>query len=104
MKYEVEHGLADMAMVRKVVDAAFAHYSAEHPSHKPTFKWLDERKGEASFSILGRSLGATFEMTDTKVILDGKVPLLFKPFEDKALGVVKRELEAWLAKAKNGEL
>lgn len=104
MKYEVEHGLDDLASVRKVVDAAFAHYASEHPNHKPTFNWKDDRKGEASFSILGRTLGATFEMTDTKVILDGKVPLMFKPFEDKALGVVKRELENWLAKAKKGEL
>ena len=42
----------------------------------------------------GLSVKGTVEITDTDVIVDGKIPLLAKPFESKIRHAVEREGES----------
>ena len=42
----------------------------------------------------GMSIGGTLEVTDAAVVLDGKLPLLARPFESRIRQTVERELES----------
>jgi len=47
-------------------------------------------KGKAK----GFSVSGTVEVTDSEIIIDGKLPFLAKPFESKIREAVKREADA----------
>jgi hypothetical protein len=47
-----------------------------------------------AFKAKGMTIKGTIEITDTDVILDGKIPLLAKPFESRIRSTVEREAES----------
>jgi Putative polyhydroxyalkanoic acid system protein (PHA_gran_rgn) len=56
-------------------------------------EWRDDTlhiKGKAR----GMSVEATLEVTDAAVVVDGKLPLLARPFESRIRQAVERELES----------
>lgn len=52
-----------------------------------------------AFKTKGMTVKGTIEITDTDVILDGKVPLIARPFESRIRSTVEREAEAMFRKA-----
>lgn len=104
MKYSVQHGLSDRTQVRAVVEKAYVSYEERLSDYKPSVSWDAEHRATIGFTVMSQSLSAIVEFDDQELRIDGKVPLLFKPFQKKIENVLGSEMEKWLEKARNGEL
>lgn len=71
----------------------FGHYASDIDK-----TWSGDR---LDFSVKARGFGGagTVEITDTDVIIDGKLPLVAKPFEPRIRSTVEREAEQMFRKA-----
>lgn len=69
----------------------YAHYLSES-SHQ----WDGDRL-VFSGSAKGFKTNGTVEVTETEVIVDGKLPLMAKPFEPRIKSTIEREAEAMFA-------
>lgn len=104
MKYSVQHGLPDPSRVRTVVEKAYASYEQRLADYNPSLKWTGDKTATINFKVMSQSLAANVAFDDKELRLDGKVPFLFKPFEKKIEGVLSREMDKWLEKARSGEI
>lgn len=104
MEYSVDHGLNDPARVREVVEKAYDSYKERLADHNPRLRWIDDHHAAIAFTVMGKSIEVDVTIDDKKVRMDADLPFLFRPFQSKIVGVVGREVEKWIAKAKAGEL
>lgn len=104
MKYSVQHGLPDRNRVRVVVEKAYVAYEERLSNYKPSIDWQEDDRATIGFTVMSQSINAMVEFDDDELRIDGKVPLLFKPFQRKIESVLANELDKWLEKARNGEL
>lgn len=104
MKYSVQHGLPDRKRVRVVVEKAYTAYEERLSDYKPELDWETDERSTISFTVMSQSIRAVVEFDDDELRIDGKVPLLFKPFQRKIESVLGSEMEKWLEKARNGEI
>lgn len=98
MRHSISHSL-DVDAARQLVERAFAHYQARHPSYKPTLTWLSPQRGEIRIRVRGHELLAHLELLFGEVVVEMDVPLLFRPFQGTARRVIDREVERWLTSA-----
>lgn len=103
MKHRVPHDI-DKALAKKATEHALESYRARFAEYNPTVTWQNDDHAQVEFKAAGVSIRGKFELTDDEVNIDMEVPLLMRPFRKKAIDVVEREILAWVAKAKNGEL
>jgi hypothetical protein len=54
--------------------------------------------------VLGKNIEVFLKIGPRKLDLTGDLPFMFRPFQKKIVGVIGREVEAWVVKAQNGEL
>lgn len=104
MKYSVSHGLTDPTRVRTVVEKAYASYEQRLADYNPSLDWTSDTTATINFRVMSQSLNAKVSFDDKELRLQGKVPFLFKPFEKKIEGVLGREMDKWLEKARAGEI
>jgi len=88
----------DKETARKKIDARvhqllaqFGHYLSDSEHH-----WEGDTL-HFSGSSRGFKSNGTLELTDTEVIIDGKVPLIAKPFESRIRSTVEKEAAAMFA-------
>ena len=67
---------------------SFGHYASDVEKH-----WTGDTM-TFSFKAKGFSGRGTLEITDTEVIIDGKLPLMAKPFESRIKSTVEKEAES----------
>jgi hypothetical protein len=103
MKHSVPHSLGQET-ARKVARSAFESYGRRFSEYAPTTSWSGEDQAEISFSVKGFSLKGRIEVKATSIELDMDVPFILKPFQNKAVTVIEREIKEWMAKAKDGSL
>lgn len=103
MKHSVPHDLGQ-DRARKVAEAAFASYAARFAKYQPTATWTSTDRADISFTAKGITLKGVLQVLPTSIDMDLDVPFLLRPFKDKALGAVDREIAVWLDKAKRGEI
>jgi hypothetical protein len=103
MKHVIPHDL-DLPTAKRVVDRAFDEYKARFPEYKPSLTWVSDRRAEVSFNAKGIKLHGSMELEPNAIALELDVPFLFRPFQKVALEVIEREVRAWVAKARAGEL
>jgi len=60
--------------------------------------WSGDRL-DFSGKAKGFSASGSVEITDTEIILDGKLPLIAKPFEPRVKHTIEREAEAMFRRA-----
>jgi len=77
---------------RKIVDrklgemlSQYGHYLSESQTN-----WSGDRL-DFSGKAKGFSANGTIEITETEVILDGKLPLIARPFESRIKSVIEHE-------------
>lgn len=104
MKYSVQHGLPDRNRVRVVVEKAYVAYEERLSDYKPVLDWQADDRATIGFTVMSQSITAVVEFDNDELRIDGKVPLLFKPFQKKIEAVLGNELEKWLEKARNDEI
>ena len=94
MRIAVPHGTNKPAARQKIEErlhqvlATFGHYLSEIEHH-----WEGDRlvfSGKAK----GMKANGTVDITDSEVIIDGKLPLLAKPFEPRIKSTIEREADA----------
>ena len=103
MEYTTTHGLNDLSLVKRVIDAAYETYSKELAEYKPSIDWKSDTEATVTFTALGKKVNVNFAAGKKKVLVYGKLPLLFKPFSKKITTTIGDEMEKWIEKAKNGE-
>ncbi len=103
MKHSVPHDLG-AAKARQVADAAFASYKARYEAFGPEATWVNDRRAEIRFTVKGMTLNGVMEVTDGSIDMELEVPFFLRPFRGTAMAVIEKEISAWIARAKAGEL
>ena len=99
MRIAIEHHTTK-AKAKKIVEQRLRNAEKQYGQMASDFDW--EWHGDTlhiSGKAKGFSLKGTLEITDTDVIVDGKLPLLAKPFESRIRQTVEREGEAMFRSA-----
>jgi hypothetical protein len=94
MRIAVEHHTT-REKARKIVEQRLKNAEKQYGQMASDLDW--EWHGDTlhvNVKAKGMSLKGTLEVTDTTVIVDGKLPLLAKPFETKIRHTVEREAES----------
>jgi hypothetical protein len=73
------------------LEGQYGHYATEMDK-----VWTGDRL-DFTVKAKGMTGKGSLEITDTEVILDGKLPLLAKPFEPRIRNTVEREAAAMFA-------
>lgn len=103
MKHSVPHDL-EPDLARKTAERALESYAAEFRDFSPTVTWSSADRAEVSFSAKGVAVKGSLEVGSDAYMLQLKVPLLLRVFERRAVAVIEREIQEWVARAKNGEV
>lgn len=103
MKHVINHSL-DPAMARKATEKAFDAYKERFSEFSPTASWVTDNRAEISFNAKGIKLDGAIELRPSEIELELDVPMLFRPFKKKALGVIEEQIQHWIGKAEAGEL
>ena len=103
MKHRIHHGL-DHDLAIKVIDKAMEGYSARFPDYHPTFVWETDTRGRLAFKAKGVNVSGDIELVGREITVDLEVPFILRIFKGKAMKVIEDEVNAWVTRAKNGEL
>lgn len=103
MKHAVPHNLGQ-EKARKAADAALASYKERFAKYEPTATWRTERHADIAFRVKGVTLKGSLDINPHNIEMELEVPLLFRPFQGKALGLIESEVKKWIAKAEAGEI
>lgn len=103
MKHSVPHDLKhDQA--REATRHALESYRARFPEFKPQGQWVSPDRAEISFTAVGNTLKGVVEVLANRIDLELDVPLMMRPFQNKAMAVIEGEIRTWIEKAKAGRL
>lgn len=97
MRINIPHRTDKETARRKInerIAQLFAHYG--HYLSDSEHKWEGDRL-VFSGSAKGFKASGTVEVTDTEVIVDGKLPLIAKPFEPRVKSTIEKEAESMFA-------
>ncbi len=103
MKHRVTHSLSP-ELARKATDKAWEAYQTKYAKYSPTAEWKSDSHADVAFTVKGVKLNGSLELEPNAIALDLDVPLLFRPFKKKAMGVVENEIQNWIKKAERGEI
>ncbi len=103
MKHSVPHDLS-FDLAKKAATKALESYQARFADYDPVIVWEGERRAEVSFAVKGMTLKGGFDIFDDRIDIEMDVPLLLRPFRQKALDVVEGEISKWVARARSGEI
>lgn len=103
MKQTINHPL-DIDMARKVAKKAFESYAERFEKYNPTAEWTSDTHANFGFEAKGVKLSGNLQLREKAIDVEMDVPFIFKPFRSKALDVIEREIDKWIAKARDGEL
>jgi putative polyhydroxyalkanoate system protein len=97
MRINVPHH-TDKETARKKINERIAHLFSQygHFLSESEHKWEGDRLQFAG-SAKGFKTNGTIEVTDTEVIIDGKLPLMAKPFEPRVKSAIEKEAAAMFA-------
>jgi hypothetical protein len=85
----------DKASARRKIDARLQELLGQHGHYLSDINqhWEDDRL-LFSGSAKGFKVNGSVEITDSEVILDGKLPLIAKPFESRIKSTIEHEAAA----------
>jgi hypothetical protein len=103
MRHAIPHELT-IERARLVTDKAWEAYSERFAEYSPRATWKTPTEADVQFTVKGVTLRGELGLTTRAIEMDLDVPFLFRPFRAKALSLVEREVNVWLAKERAGEL
>jgi hypothetical protein len=104
MQHIIKHDLSP-ELAKKAAEQAADYYTKKWEKYDAKAVWMSDTHAEITFNVKGVSVVATLDMQPGQAVVDmKKVPILLRPFKNKALDAVEKTLEKWIAKAKAGEL
>lgn len=83
------------AKARRVIEERIANAQQQygHSIDAANYEWSGDLLS-FQFKAKGITGKGTVEITDTEVIIDGKLPLIARPFESRIRSTVERETES----------
>ncbi|MFT5586940.1 MAG: hypothetical protein ACI9VR_004543 [Cognaticolwellia sp.] len=103
MKHRISHDLG-LELARLATARALESYREQFPEAQPEGRWVGEDRAEVAFSVAGKRLKGQIDVALENIDIELDLPLIFRPFQKQAMAVIEEEIEAWLTKARNGEL
>ncbi|MEO8035254.1 MAG: polyhydroxyalkanoic acid system family protein [Acidobacteriota bacterium] len=99
MRIEVEHHTT-REKARQIIEKKMADLERQYGHHADGIErtWTGDLLNFV-FKARGMTGKGSLEITDTGVIVDGKLPLLAKPFESRIKSTVEREASEMFQKA-----
>jgi putative polyhydroxyalkanoate system protein len=99
MRIAVPHGTTK-EQARSIVEQRLDHLLQQYGQHANDIQksWTGDIL-DFAFKAKGISGKGMVEVTETEVIVDGKLPLLAKPFESRIRSAVEREAAAMFRRA-----
>jgi putative polyhydroxyalkanoate system protein len=97
MRINVPHHTDKETARRKInerIAALFGQYA--HYLSDSEHRWEGDRL-TFSGSAKGFKVNGTIDVTDTEVIIDGKLPLMAKPFEPRVKSAIEKETSSMFA-------
>lgn len=101
--HEIPHDLSlDQAKLaaRKAAEA----YGKRFQEYDYKAKWVSETRVELGFTVMGKRLEGAMTVKPKQLQLELDVPFMFRPFQGKAISIIEKEANEWIAKARRGEL
>ena len=102
MEHEISHDL-DTAQAQRVAHRALDSYSQRFAAYKPEVQWSSESQASVAFTVKGMRLAGGLKVEPNRFLLNLEVPFILRPFKSRAFGVIEREVQNWVAKAKSGD-
>ena len=103
MTHDIPHDL-DFDLAKLAAEKAAESYSKRFAEYNCKYKWVSNDRMELSFGVAGKTLKGAMGIKATKLALELDVPFMFRPFRGKAIAIIEKEVNEWIAKAKRGEL
>ncbi len=102
MQHAITHDL-DPATVRRTLEAALAYYRARYPNARPALRWFGDDQAELRCQLRGLSLLVNVQLAPGALRLNAELPLLLRPFQDRAQRRIETEVRGWIDRARAGE-
>ncbi|MFW6049620.1 MAG: polyhydroxyalkanoic acid system family protein [Myxococcota bacterium] len=103
MKHVVKHDL-DQEKAKKAAQKAWEAYSERFSEYNPQANWTSDTHADISFQAKGIKLKGALDLEPNQIVMDLDVPFVLRVFQKKAVSVIDREIQTWVAKAKAGEI
>ena len=101
MEHSFEHDLTQEE-ARRVADRAWGSYAQRLGKWSPEVNWIDEYRAEVTFRAKGISLTGELEIRAGWIDITLDVPLIFHIFKSRAVTIVEKEINFWIANHKQG--
>ncbi|MEE9384830.1 MAG: polyhydroxyalkanoic acid system family protein [Nannocystaceae bacterium] len=103
VKHDIPHDL-DASLARIAAQKAVDSYRGRFAQYNFSERWVDDTTMAFDFAVAGTKLEGSLGIRERHYELDLQVPFVFKVFRGKAISIIEREVNKWVAKAKNGDL
>ncbi len=103
MKHIVRHDLSP-ELAKKAAEGAIERYTKKWEKYDARAEWKSDTHAEVSFKVKGIHATATVDLEPNQLVMDMSVPLILRPFKNKALNVIEEVVQKWVRKARDGEL
>lgn len=103
MRHTITHELPPETL-RKTLEVALRSYQARFPTAQPALRWQNPDHAEISFSAKGMALRGVLLLRPGAVTLEMDLPLVLRPFRERAVRKVEAEVQKWFDRARAGTL
>ncbi len=103
VKHDIRHDL-NLELAKLVARKAVEAYGERFADYDFRSNWIDDSRVELSFAVAGKRLDGNITVRPDALALNLDVPFVFRMFKNKAIGIIEREANKWIEKAKSGEL
>lgn len=103
MKHVVKHDLSP-ELAKKAAEKAIESYSARFAKYDPKASWAGDKHADIQFTVKGITLKGAIDLEPGGIAMDLDVPFVLRVFKKQAIGVIEREIQDWVGKAKAGQL
>lgn len=91
-------------LLRRTIDAALEHYRERYPQAQVSLRWRDADHATLQLTARGLTLTAALALLPAGIAVTMELPLLLRPFKERALRRVHREVDGWIERARGGAL
>jgi hypothetical protein len=99
VEHDIRHDL-EPAQAQKIAKQALQSYSERFAKYGPEVQWRSDTQADLAFTVKGMRLAGGLKIEPDRFRLSLDVPFVLRPFKGRAFGVIEREVQGWIAKAK----
>ncbi len=97
IEHAITHGLG-AEKAKALVERTFAHYASRFERFEPRLSWTTPTTASFGFTAMGVALSGDLRVEAERFVVRLELPFLLRPFRDRAVERVEREVRALLAR------